>query len=57
MTEWLKNNAVGLAVIIIILSGFLIGYGHSKAGIDRLATIEERQIEILERLSHLEGRF
>lgn len=57
MSDWLKTNAVGMALIVIVVAGLLIGYGHSKAGIERLAIIEARQIEILERVSHLEGRY
>ena len=57
MTEWIKTNALVIITLVVILISAGVGWGYSKAGIDKIDKLETRQIEILERLSHMEGRF
>ena len=56
MVEWVKNNAFVIIALLTILVGGAIAHGQAQAKLDRLSIIEERQILMLERLSHLEGR-
>ena len=56
MTEWLKQNVFVIIALLTIIVGGAIAHGQAQAKLDRLPDIEARQIEMLERLSHLEGR-
>ena len=57
MAEWLKANVFVIIALLTILVGGAIAHGQAQAKLDRLDAIEARQIEMLERLSHLEGRY
>ena len=56
MAEWVKANAFVIIALLTILVGGAIAHGQAQAKLDRLEVIEARQIEMLDRLSHLEGR-
>ena len=57
MIDWLKNNLFVIIALLTILVGGAIAHGQAQAKLDRLEIIEARQIEMLDRLSHLEGRY
>lgn len=56
MAEWLKANVFVLIALLTILVTGAIAHGQSSAKLDRLEVIEQRQVEIIERLAHMEGR-
>ena len=56
MAEWVKANVFVIIALLTILVGGAIAHGQAQTKLDRLEIIEARQIEMLNRLSHLEGR-
>ena len=67
MADWLKNNVFVIIALLTILVGGAVAHGQMteqvkglKDDVDELhedlIRIEARQIEMLDRLAHLEGR-
>ena len=60
MSEWIKSNALLLLTLALFALGAAAIYGRMDAKLAHLAEaearIEARQIVIIERLAHLEGR-
>ena len=60
MAEWIKSNFIVVVMIAGIVAAIIYGYGRLEGRVEDLAEaearIEARQIEMLERLSRLEGR-
>lgn len=57
--NWIKDNAAAVIAVVVIGATALIGYGYMKSTIDkvdkRLEIIDTRQVEMIQRLSYLEG--
>lgn len=60
VAEWVKSNFIVVVMIAGIIAAIIYGYGRLEGRVEDLAEaearIEARQIEMLERLSRLEGR-
>ena len=60
MSKWLRDNALLLLTLALFALGAAVIYGRMDQKLTHLAEgearIEARQIEIIDRLAHLEGR-